>query len=354
LKTGNARIASYYFVILREIKEKFQTQSPNMKIGSVDMGKCPLFLAPMEDITDPPFRQICRQLGADAVVTEFISSEGLARDVESSHKKMDFAEAERPVGIQIFGNNVQAMVNAAKAAEQAGPDFIDLNFGCPVRKIVNKGGGAALLNDLPLMLQITESVVKAVALPVTVKTRLGWDESSKPIVQLAEWLQDTGIQALFIHGRTRAQMYGGQADWSMIGEVKNNPKMNIPIIGNGDVVDGPSAKVLLEQTGVDGLMIGRAAVGNPWIFGDIHRFLDDGSSPQPIGIDKRINICRQHLQESVNWKGERTAIAEIRKHYARYFKALPDFKPFRVLLMQAWQTSEVEKILNQIHEKYHT
>lgn len=323
-----------------------------MKIGPVEIGMCPLFLAPMEDITDPPFRQICRQLGADAVVTEFIASEGLARDVESSHKKMDFSASERPVGIQIFGNNVEAMVNAAMVAEQAEPDFIDLNFGCPVRKIVNKGGGAALLTDLPLMLRITESVVKAVDLPVTVKTRLGWDENSKPIVQLAEWLQDTGIQALFIHGRTRAQMYGGQADWSLIGEVKNNPKIYIPIIGNGDVVDGPSAKTMLEQTGVDGLMIGRAAVGNPWIFNDIHRFLQDGSMPEIIGIDERIRICRQHFQESVNWKGERTAIAEMRKHYARYFKALPDFKPFRVMLMQAWKTSEVEEILLQILEKY--
>lgn len=352
MKTGKARIASFYFVILREIRKKSSTRSPSMKIGSVDVGNCPLFLAPMEDITDPPFRQICRQLGADAVVTEFISSEGLARDIESSLKKMDFAEEERPVGIQIFGNNVDAMVNAAKVAEQAGPDFIDLNFGCPVRKIVNKGGGAALLNDLPLMLNITASVVKAVDLPVTVKTRLGWDESSKPIVQLAEWLQDTGIQALFIHGRTRAQMYGGQADWSLIGEVKNNPKMVIPIIGNGDVVDGLSAKVLIEQTGVDGLMIGRAAIGNPWIFRDIRQFLLDGSMPVSIGINERIRICRQHLLESVNWKGERMAIAEMRKHYARYFKALPDFKPFRVMLMQAWQTTEVEEILLQILERY--
>lgn len=323
-----------------------------MKIGPVEFGNCPLFLAPMEDVTDPPFRQICRQLGADAVVTEFISSEGLSRDVQSSHKKMDFAEEERPVGIQIFGNNVDAMVEAAKVAEQARPDFIDLNFGCPVRKIVNKGGGSALLNDLPLMLKITESVVKAVELPVTVKTRLGWDEKSKPIVQLAEWLQDTGIQALFIHGRTRAQMYGGQADWSLIGEVKKNPKIHIPIIGNGDVVDGPSAKALLEQTGVDGIMIGRAAVGNPWIFAEIHRFLSDGSLPEIISIDERIRISRQHLLESVKWKGERTAIVEMRKHYARYFKALPDFKPFRVMLMQAMQTEVVEDILDQIYEKY--
>lgn len=323
-----------------------------MKIGPVELGNCPLFLAPMEDVTDPPFRQICRQLGADAVVTEFISSEGLTRDIESSLKKMDFIAEERPVGIQIFGNNVDAMVSAAKVAEQTGPDFIDLNFGCPVRKIVNKGGGSALLNDLPLMLKITESVVKAVELPVTVKTRLGWDESSKPIVQLAEWLQDTGIQALFIHGRTRAQMYGGQADWSLIGEVKNNPKIHIPIIGNGDVVDGPSAKALLEQTGVDGIMIGRAAIGNPWIFGDIHNFLRDGSPAETITIDERIRICRQHLLESVKWKGERTAIVEMRKHYARYFKALPDFKPFRMRLMQVLLTKEAEDILDQIHEKY--
>lgn len=324
-----------------------------MKIGNVELGICPLFLAPMEDITDPPFRRICRQLGADAVVTEFISSEGLIRDIAGSLKKMDFSEEERPVGIQIFGNNVEAMVNAAKVAEQAGPDFIDLNFGCPVRKIVNKGGGAALLQDLPLMLSITESVVKAVSVPVTVKTRLGWDESSKPIVQLALWLQDAGIQALTIHGRTRAQMYGGKADWSLIGEVKRHPGIRIPIIGNGDVVDGPSAMAMQEQTGVDGIMIGRAAVGNPWIFNNIRSSLTGKTSYNDPGIEEKLRVCRLHLSESVLWKGEKTAILEMRKHYSRYFKALSDFKPFRMKLMLAHTYPEVEEILDQIGKAYY-
>ena len=343
---------SLYFVILREITENTKTSKSGIKIGTYELGNCPLILAPMEDITDPPFRRICRQLGADAVVTEFISSEGLVRDISGSLKKMDFSEDERPVGIQIFGNNVEAMVNAAKVAEQAGPDFIDLNFGCPVRKIVNKGGGAALLQDLPLMLRITESVVKGVSLPVTVKTRLGWDESSKPIVQLALWLQDAGIQALTIHGRTRAQMYSGQADWSLIGEVKRNPGIHIPIIGNGDVVDGQTAQAMLDQTGVDGIMIGRAAVGNPWIFGNIKRYLNDKTEPIEPEIADRLKVCRMHLSESILWKGERTAILEMRKHYTRYFKALPDFKPFRMKLMLAMQHQEIEEILFQIESFY--
>ncbi|MBW6491130.1 MAG: tRNA dihydrouridine synthase DusB [Lentimicrobium sp.] len=323
-----------------------------MKIGDVELGYCPLFLAPMEDITDPPFRRICRQLGADAVVTEFISSEGLIRDIAGSLKKMNFSEDERPVGIQIFGNNVEAMVNAAKVAEQAGPDFIDLNFGCPVRKIVNKGGGAALLQDLPLMLKISESVVNAVSLPVTAKTRLGWDESSKPIVQLALWLQDAGIQALTIHGRTRAQMYSGQANWSLIGEVKRQSGIQIPIIGNGDIVDGPSARAMLEQTYVDGIMLGRAAIGNPWIFNNIRKYLDGRTEPSDPGIEEKLKICRLHLSESVLWKGERTAVLEMRKHYSRYFKALPDFKPFRMKLMLASGQHEIEEILDQIRKTY--
>lgn len=323
-----------------------------MKIGDLEIKDVPLFLAPMEDITDPPFRRICRRLGADVAVTEFISSEGLIRDVAGSLKKMEFSEEERPVGIQIFGNQVESMMNAARVAESANPDFIDLNFGCPVRKIVNKGGGAALLRDLPLMLKITEAVVKSVNRPVTVKTRLGWDESSKPIVELAQRLQDTGISALTIHGRTRAQMYGGTADWTLIGKVKNHPAIHIPIIGNGDVVDGPSAKALLDQTNADGIMVGRASIGNPWVFRETRHFLQFGAEMPEPPLEERIEVCRQHLKESVAWKGEITALLEMRSHYAHYFKGLFNFKPFRMRLMTTTNLKEVLQILEEIKGKY--
>ncbi|GAP41963.1 tRNA-U20-dihydrouridine synthase [Lentimicrobium saccharophilum] len=323
-----------------------------MKIGSLEIIGLPLFLAPMEDVTDPPFRKICRELGADVVVTEFISSEGLIRDVAGSLKKLEFSADERPVGIQIFGNNVEAMINAARVAASAAPDFIDLNFGCPVRKIVNKGGGAALLQDLPLLLQITGAVVKSVEVPVTVKTRLGWDERSKPIVDLALKLQDAGIAALTIHGRTRAQLYGGKADWTLIGEVKNHPSIHIPIIGNGDVTDGPSAKAMLDQTGVDGIMIGRASVGNPWIFREVHHYLATGNTLPSPGMDERLRVCRQHLETSVAWKGEITALLEMRRHYSHYFSGLPNFKPFRMRLMTTVSLGEVNGILDDIARQY--
>jgi len=324
-----------------------------MKIGVRDVGEFPIMLAPMEDISDPPFRQICRELGADVVFTEFISSEGLIRDAAKSMHKLDFSEEERPVGIQIFGHNVESMVMAARVAEEANPDFIDLNFGCPVKKIVSKGGGAALLQNLPLMLQITGAVVKAVSKPVTVKTRLGWDESSKPIVQLAEQLQDAGVSAITIHGRTRAQMYSGKADWTLIGEVKNNPIMHIPVIGNGDVVDGLSALAFRQQTGVDGIMIGRAATGNPWIFREIKHFLDTGTVLPGPTIGERLQICRRHLITSASWKGEYAALYETRKHYAHYFKGLVDFKPFRLKLMMAMSMDEVLVIMDEIETRYH-
>jgi len=323
-----------------------------MKIGEVDAGEFPIMLAPMEDISDPPFRLICRQLGADVVFTEFISSEGLIRDATKSLHKLEFSEEERPVGIQIFGHNAESMVMAAKVAESANPDFIDLNFGCPVRKIVNKGGGAALLQDLPLLLRITGEVVKAVSLPVTVKTRLGWDEQSKPIVQLAEQLQDVGISALTIHGRTRAQLYSGQADWSLIGEVKNNPRMRIPIIANGDVVDGPSALAIKQQTGADGIMIGRGATGNPWIFREVKHYLDNGTVLPGPDIVERLTICRRHLITSVSWKGEFAAIHETRKHYSHYIKGLNDFKPFRLKLMTALNIEDILSILDEIESTY--
>lgn len=322
-----------------------------MKIGAVEVGDFPVMLAPMEDISDPPFRKICKKLGADVVFTEFIASEGLIRDAQKSRKKLEFSEEERPLGIQIFGNKVEAMVMAARLAEEMNPDFIDLNFGCPVRKIVNKGGGAALLQDIQLLLEITESVVRAVKKPVTVKTRLGWDEKSKPIVQLAEQLQDIGISALTVHGRTRAQLYAGKADWTLIGEVKNNPRMFIPIIGNGDVIDGPSADEKISLTGVDGIMIGRAATGNPWVFREVKHFLKTGETMQSPGLAERIDICREHLLTSVEWKGEMVGLLETRRHYAHYFKGIPDFKQYRLKLVTAPTIDEILSIFEEIRTK---
>ncbi|HLN52790.1 MAG TPA: tRNA dihydrouridine synthase DusB [Lentimicrobium sp.] len=323
-----------------------------MKIGTIDLGDFPVILAPMEDITDPPFRLICREMGASAVITEFIAADGLIRDVGQSLKKLEFDQAERPLGIQLFGNTIDSMVNAAIVAEQADPDFIDINFGCPVRKIVNKGGGAALLQDIPLLLGITKEIVRSIRKPVTVKTRLGWDENSKIIVDLAEQLQDLGIAALTIHGRTRAQMYSGSADWTLIGEVKRNPRMRIPVIGNGDIIDVDSAVRARNEFGVDGIMIGRATVGNPWIFRDIAHYFKTGERLPPAAVNERVSICRRHLLDSIVWKGEYTAILEIRRHYSHYFKGLCDFKPFRMKLMIAATMDEITGILNEIEAKY--
>lgn len=323
-----------------------------MKIGNTNLGNFPLFLAPMEDITDPPFRRICREMGASAVITEFIAADGLIRDVEKSLRKLDFSPAERPVGIQLFGNNTQAMVNAALVAEEARPDWIDLNFGCPVRKIVNKGGGAALLQDIPLLLEITRQVVKAVKLPVTVKTRLGWDEKSKIIVSLAENLQDLGIAALTIHGRTRAQLYSGVADWTLIKQVKDNPRMKIPIIGNGDIKDIPSAMHAKDHIGADGIMIGRATIGNPWIFREIKHFIETGETLPPATLENRVEVCVRHVTESVKWKGEYSGMLEMRRHYSYYFKGLPDFKPFRMQLMTLTSLDAFMQIINDIRQKY--
>jgi nifR3 family TIM-barrel protein len=324
-----------------------------MKIGAVEVGDFPIMLAPMEDISDPPFRQLCKKLGADVVFTEFIASEGLIRDAAKSRRKLSFKEEERPIGIQLFGHQVDAMVIAARVAEEANPDFIDLNFGCPVRKIVNKGGGAALLQNIPLLLKITEAVVKGVRKPVTVKTRLGWDEGSKCIVQLAEQLQDVGISALTIHGRTRAQLYSGKADWTLIGEVKNNPRTRIPIVGNGDVVDGPSAAAMKAMTGIDGIMIGRGVIGNPWIFSQIQHYLKTGDFfPEPA-LAEKIQICKTHLLTSAEWKGEMTALLETRRHYAHYFSGMPDFKSYRIRLLSAITMEDVLGILEEIQSRYH-
>jgi nifR3 family TIM-barrel protein len=316
-----------------------------MIIGKTDLGEFPVILAPLEDITDSAFRTICRMHGADMVYTEFVSSEALVRSVVKSSNKMLFNESERPIGIQIFGNNVEAMINAALLAEAQNPDLIDINFGCPVRKVAMKGAGAGLLNDIPLMLAITRKVVNAVKLPVTAKTRLGWDENSKIIVDLAERLQDEGIQALTIHGRTRAQMYSGEADWTLIGEVKNNPRMKIPVIGNGDITNAPKAVEMFDKYGVDAIMIGRAAIGNPWIFGDVKDFIHERKHNLPPGLPERIEVCLMHLKLAIQKKGEQKGIIEMRKHYAGYFKGLPGFKRVRMEILTRKSFIEIEELL---------
>ena len=311
-----------------------------------------MFLAPMEDVTDPSFRHLCKLFGADMMYTEFISSEGLIRDAAKSVKKLDFEEEERPVGIQIFGHDIDAMVEAARYAERANPDLIDINFGCPVKKVVKKGAGAGILNDIPKMIRMTAAIVKAVRLPVTVKTRLGYDEQHREIVDIAERLQDVGIAALAIHGRTRTMRYSDPADWTLIGEVKNNPRMHIPIIGNGDIKDPVSAKYFKDTYGVDGLMIGRAVYGNPWIFRDIKHYFATGELLPPVSVEERIRAITLHLERSVAWKGERTGILEIRKHWGHYFKGFPGFKPYRIRLMQAQTTDEIKEILQEIQKNF--
>lgn len=316
-----------------------------MIIGKTYLGKFPVILAPLEDITDSAFRTICRGHGADMVYTEFVSSEALVRSAVKSSNKMLFDPSERPIGIQIFGNNIEAMKNAALLAEEYNPDLIDINFGCPVRKVAMKGSGAALLNNIPLMIAITSEIVKAVKLPVTVKTRLGWDESSKIIVEVAERLQDAGIQALTIHGRTRAQMYAGQADWTLIGDVKNNPRMSIPIIGNGDIDSASKALEMYNRYGVDAIMIGRAAIGNPWIFNEIKNFIAVGSIIPPPDLAERIEVSLAHLKLAIQKKGEHKGIIEMRKHYAGYFRGLPDFKKIRLEMLTRQTYNEIEEIL---------
>lgn len=319
-----------------------------MKIGKTDLGEYPVILAPLEDITDSAFRTVCRAHGADMVYTEFISSEALVRSALKSGNKMLFDESERPIGIQIFGNSVEAMKNAALLAEQQNPELIDINFGCPVRKVAMKGAGAGLLNDIPLMVAITREVVNAVRLPVTVKTRLGWDETNKIIVDVAEQLQDVGIQAITIHGRTRAQMYSGEADWTLIGEVKNNPRMKIPVIGNGDIINAPKAAEMFSRYGVDAIMIGRAAIGNPWIFNEVKSFIQNGEIIPPPDLKERIAVSLSHLRIAIEKKGEHKGIIEMRKHYAGYFKGLPGFKKVRMDILTRQSFAEIEGLLRNL------
>ncbi|MCX6247209.1 MAG: tRNA dihydrouridine synthase DusB [Bacteroidetes bacterium] len=318
------------------------------KIGHIELGDCPLIMAPMEDVTDMPFRSLCKQFGADLLITEFVSSEGLIREAEKSTNKMKFGEDERPIGIQIFGDSVESMRKAAIIAESVQPDFIDLNFGCPVKKVVVKGGGAALLNDLPKMTAMTEAVVKAVRVPVTAKTRLGWDDRNRNIMEITERLQDAGIVAISIHGRTRAQLYGGQADWTLIGKVKASAKIHIPVFGNGDITGAVVAKEMRDRYGVDGLMIGRAAVGNPWIFRECKAWLERGELIPPPSLEERVNVLRIHLERSVAYKGERRTLLEMRKFYSGYFRGIPDFKKYRTVLITLNEMGKVLELINEI------
>jgi len=326
-----------------------------MKIGDIELGKLPLFLAPMEDVTYKSFRYMCKKYGADVMYTEFVSSEALIRDVKKTIKKMSLFDFDRPVAIQIFGHNIDSMVEAAKVAEESKPDFIDINFGCPMKKVIAKGAGSGMLKDVPKMVEMTRQIVQAVKLPVTAKTRLGWDENNKNIVDVAERMQDTGIKALAIHGRTRNQLYTGEADWTLIGDVKNNPRMFIPIIGNGDINSPQRAKQLADQTGVDALMIGRGAIGRPWIFKEVKYFFETGEElPAPL-VPEIVQNVKDQLAISLEWKDdEKRAIFEMRRHFAKYFPSLPNFRDMRIELLRSESHSDVFRILDEIAERYST
>lgn len=324
-----------------------------MQIGSIDLGQRPVFLAPMEDVTDPSFRHICKHFGADMMYTEFVSSDGLIRDAQKTLKKLEIEDEERPIGIQLYGHLLDAMVQAAQMAEAAKPDLIDINFGCPVRKIATRGAGAGMLCNIPLMIEMTKAIVNAVKLPVTVKTRLGWDENSKNIVDIAERLQDVGIAAITIHGRTRAQFYKGEADWTLIGEVKNNPRMHIPVIGNGDITSAEIAKEKFDRYGVDGIMIGRATYGRPWIFAEVKHYLQTGELMLPLTIAQKVELAKMHLYKSIQYKGNHRGVLEMRRHLSNYFKALPDFKQTRMILVTSFNVDELIRTLDGIAERYH-
>jgi len=323
-----------------------------INIGNIQLPAFPLLLAPMEDVSDPPFRYVCKQNGADLMYSEFISSEGLIRDAIKSRMKLDFFEYERPFGIQIFGGDEEAMAMSARIVDTVNPDLVDINFGCPVKKVVCKGAGAAVLKDIDAMTRLTEAVVKGTKLPVTVKTRLGWDDSSKNIEEVAERLQDVGIKALTIHGRTRAQLYKGEADWTLIAKVKENPRIHIPIFGNGDIDSPEKAKAYRDRFGIDGIMIGRAAIGYPWIFNEIKHFLQTGAHLPPPTIEQRISAIRDHLLRSVEWKGPVVGILEMRRHYTNYLKGFPHIKEFRNQLVQKDTVPEIEDILRQVQDRY--
>lgn len=323
-----------------------------IKIDTIELPPFPLLLAPMEDVSDPPFRAVCKANGADLMYTEFISSEGLIRDAIKSRRKLDIFEAERPVGIQIFGGDEEAMALSAKIVEAVNPNLLDINFGCPVKKVVSKGAGAGVLRDVDLMVRLTKSVVNSTSLPVTVKTRLGWDDNSINISDVAERLQDVGIKALAIHGRTRCQLYKGVADWAPIAAVKNNPRITIPVFGNGDIDSPEKAVEYKNRYGVDGIMIGRAAIGYPWIFNEIKQYLKTGTHLPPPTIQQRIGVIRRHLGFSVEWKGPKTGINEMRRHYANYLKGLPNIKEYRSKLVTLNEPEEIEEVLAEIEKEY--
>lgn len=324
----------------------------SVKIGNIDLGAFPLLLAPMEDVSDPPFRFVCKQSGVDMMYTEFISSEGLIRDAAKSRQKLDIFEYERPIGIQIFGSEIPHMREATEIASLAKPDLIDINYGCPVKNVACRGAGASLLQDIDKMVKMTDAVVRATHLPVTVKTRLGWDDNTKNVDEVAERLQDIGIQALTIHGRTRAQMYKGAADWTMIREIKRNPRIKIPIFGNGDIDSPQKAAAWRMEYEVDGIMIGRAAIGYPWIFREVKHYFETGEILAGPTVDERVSICRTHLEKSLAWKGPRVGIFEMRRHYANYFKGLPDFKGYRMQLVKEENIELIHSILDEISYKY--
>lgn len=319
-----------------------------VKIGNIELGEFPLLLAPMEDVSDPPFRQVCKENGADMMYTEFISSEGLIRDAYKSRQKLDIFPYERPIGVQLFGSDVETMAECTRIAAAVNPDLIDINYGCPVKKVACKGAGAALLQNVPMMVKMTAAVVNATDLPVTVKTRLGWNEETKNIEEVAERLQDVGIQALTVHGRTRAQMYKGEADWRLIAKIKENPRINIPIFGNGDIDSPEKALEYRNRYGIDGIMIGRAAIGYPWIFDEIKHYFATGEHLDAPSMKQRVDACKQHLKFSIEWKNERLGILEMRRHYSNYFKGLPHFKDYRMKLVQSLEPEDLFSILNEV------
>lgn len=324
-----------------------------VKIGDIELPDFPLLLAPMEDVSDPPFRALCKEQGADVVYTEFISSEGLIRDAAKSVKKLDIYEKERPVGIQIFGANLDSMLKTVEIVEQSNPDIIDINFGCPVKKVVSKGAGAGILKDIEKMVSLTEAMVAHTKLPITVKTRLGWDHDSIKIVEVAERLQDVGCKAISIHGRTRAQMYKGEADWNPIAKVKNNPRMHIPVFGNGDVNSPERAEEMRNDYGLDGAMIGRASIGNPWFFKQVKHYLETGDKLPPITIDERVEMAKRHLQMEIDWKeSEIVGVMETRRHYTNYFKGIPHFKEYRLRMVTSDSAKEVFDVLEEVREKF--
>ena len=322
------------------------------KIGDIDVGDFPLLLAPMEDVSDPPFRAVCKENGADVMYTEFISAEGLIRDAAKSVQKLDIFEYERPIGIQIFGGNIESMKESAEIATAAKPDMIDINYGCPVKKVTCKGAGAGILKDIPKMVEMTAEIVKSTHLPVTVKTRLGWDTETMFVEEVAERLQDVGVKAISIHGRTRVQMYKGEADWTLIGNIKNNSRIHIPVFGNGDVNSPEKAKLMRDEYGIDGIMIGRASIGYPWIFNEIKHFLKTGEHLAPPTIDNRVDTCLKHFDFSLKWKGDKLGNVEMRRHYANYFKGFHGFKPFRMRLVTSNDNDEIKQLLEDIRHYY--